>query len=161
MNPDVRSLILDIFTLLGGKIESRKKLHKIIYILTSNGLHISLNYTFGLYGPYSSELDSLLYTLVEDGIIKTERRDDGITVYHLTIPRRLAKTLDKPYTKLVQALANFAPWELEIISTILYFNPEADERECIDIVNNVKPEKFSPEAIRNAWNNYLKIIKSI
>ena len=161
MNPEMKPLLLDIFSILGGKIESRKKIHKIIYILISNGLTIDVNYTFGLYGPYSAELDSLLYALIEDGIIKTERRDDGITVYHLTIPRRLVKTLNESHIKLVQALANFAPWELEIISTILYFNPDADDTECIEIVDNVKPEKFSPEAIRNTWNNYLKIIKTL
>lgn len=161
MNPNIKQLILDIFTLLGGKIESRKKLHKIIYILISNGLPVSLKYTFGLYGPYSSELDSTLYMLIENGIIKTENRADGIITYKLTKPKSLVTKLDESYVKLVRALANFTPWQLEIISTILYFNSNADTEECMEIVCSVKPDKFSAEVIRNTWSTYLKIIKTI
>lgn len=161
MNPQSKDLLLDIFSILNGKIETRKKIHKIIYILMANGAPNLFNYTFGLYGPYSSDLDALLYTLIENGTIKREETNEGITIYSVEKLNLKPKILGKKHAKLVKLLGSMAPWELEIISTILYLDPNADDKECIEIVNNVKPEKFSPQTIKATWVAYKKIINEL
>lgn len=158
MNNIQLNLLVDIFKILGGKIESRKKIHKIIYILCRNIDKNIFTYTFGLYGPYSLDLDSLLYTLIQKGIIKTSRTEKGVTTYSIYKIPSTTKIISKEQELIIKKLGSMHPWELEIISTILYFNPNANEDEAINIVNNVKPGKFSNNQIKTVWNTYKTII---
>ncbi len=160
MIPTVRDILLEVFSILGGRIDSRKKIHKIIHILKVNGFNVPVNYTFGLYGPYSYELDAMLYMLLEDGIITKEQRPEGITIYSLS-KKVDVKALQGKYAKLVEELGSFAPWELEIISTVIYFNPSADINDCVSIVNSVKPNKFSEEDIKKTWLKYIELTSQI
>jgi uncharacterized protein YwgA len=55
----------------------KKTLQKIVYLLERKGVDLGLDYSIHYYGPYSSELDSSVYSLQMQGAIVIE--PDGMT----------------------------------------------------------------------------------
>jgi|GEM_PF-315507 uncharacterized protein YwgA len=111
-----------------GKVDGRKKLQKIVYILQSMGYPFPQRFGYLHYGPYSSGLAAEMDSLVSAGLVTEQKRDGGgyeSYVYELgadatNLLKELKKT-DEPIwathaVKFNKQDAN----SLEALSTVIY-----------------------------------------
>ncbi len=153
--------LLSVIYLLGEEVKSRKKLHKIVYLLRQRDRDlVDVEYTFGLYGPYSPELDYHLWELVDNGKVEIEETDGGWMIIKAISNVNLSSKMMK-YKEYIEKLNTFEPWELEIITTVYYFNPEATDEEATEIVRLLKPGKFAEGEVRRVWKKYKNIFEDI
>lgn len=66
-----------------GKVEGRKKLQKIIYLLKLNNIPFEMEYKYHHYGPYSAELQSEINYLVMHKLLK-ESSTGEMYIYEIT-----------------------------------------------------------------------------
>jgi len=140
------------------KIEGRKKLQKIIYILKEMGYPFYEEFDFHFYGPYSEQLTLEIEALKDLEIIKEEREDDSGWVkyiYRITENgKEWAKfcedeRLNNEY-KIIKILNDKSARELELIATIIYFK-ELSKNLIIEKINTLKADKnYSIDEIENA-----------
>jgi len=55
-----------------GKVDGRKRLQKIVYLLQQKGFPFAEDFEYGQFGPYSRELSSEIGVLVENDLIYEE-----------------------------------------------------------------------------------------
>ena len=110
------------------KIESRKKLQKLVYILQQMGNPFHQQFEYLHYGPYSSDLKREIDQLVEAGLIQEESTQAHIfSQYNYGPTANLSDLLrnfggeEKPsWAELATDLNRESPQTLEAISTILF-----------------------------------------
>lgn len=110
-----------------GKVEGRKKLQKIVYILKARGYDFPQHFGYLHYGPFSGEVAAEMDSLVSGDLIK-EQGDGQPYEAYVYEPEESARTLlenlkqtDKPeWKELADDLNKKGVSELEAISTILF-----------------------------------------
>lgn len=60
---------------MAGKIESRKRIQKTVFLLKAAGCPIEAEYRLHYYGPYSSDVAELLDEMTAMGILVEDRRE--------------------------------------------------------------------------------------
>ncbi len=130
--------IRDIIALAGGKITGRKKIQKMIYILEQivGVFDKPHQFRWNYYGVFSEELASELNLGEAFGVLKeNEQQEYGYRTYHIeaVYPDSNNPAYPKKDTLpigLIKYLNAKEPRELEIISSIIYFeNQGLNEHE--------------------------------
>jgi uncharacterized protein YwgA len=123
--------ILKLIGSSGDKVNGRKKLQKLFYIMKNLGFPVSLNFIYHRYGPYSPELSATISELNSLGLLKEDYKSQ---IYEYKITRtgkNFLKLLEK--NKLVEKYATpeklnnavkFISQQdsslLELVSTIMF-----------------------------------------
>ncbi|MGD9693280.1 MAG: YwgA family protein [Phycisphaerales bacterium] len=115
-------------------IDGRKKFQKLVHILQECGYPFREQFSFHLFGPYSSDLKREIDTLEGELLAETAEESNEITryVYHLT---EAAKTLlaqradaqSAAWKDLAQSLNARSALDLEAISTLLFLKKRGYE----------------------------------
>jgi len=79
MNVNVRHLLMMLFKASGGKVNSKTKIQKEIYLISIK-LGIDLKFKPHYYGPYSPEVEQGLDELIGAGFIGMTRKFFGIDI---------------------------------------------------------------------------------
>lgn len=139
----------DVFSLLSviescQKIEGRKKLQKLVYILKEGGGPFHYSYSFHLYGPFSADLKQDIDTLVKEGLVLEREVDCGeggkAFTYQINASNPASSEIQKRLPKLAEnlrrdaeALNKEAAAVLEAASTVVYLRRHqlqaGDERQ--------------------------------
>ena len=130
------------------RLRDRIKIQKIVYLLKSAGLVKNIEFNWYLYGPYSSELTTTIYKVIED-------------------PKRANsnKKFDLPEDKIVKFVDRIferskSPYELELLASLQYIKDKFDsygndphevKESIIDSLILMKP-KFSRKHIEESWD---------
>lgn len=135
-----------------GKLNSRKRLQKVVFLLQASGCPFNADYTLHHYGPYSQEAARLSDEMVQAGLLKEESQENQVGLqysYDLTEhAKERVKLLEAtpqgkemaeqlvPFEKEAKKLLKMDLKELEVASTMVYFRqqghdwPESVERTC-------------------------------
>jgi len=108
----------------GGKIETRKKLHKLVYLLQAAGEDFDQRYMYCHYGPFSATLAADLERGVEDDVFcETYDENAGFTIRLLeTVPiyGRGEAALSEKTRGLLDQFKDEDPQLLEVLGTIVF-----------------------------------------
>jgi len=109
-----------------GKIESKKKLHKLVYLLQQAGEDFDEDFIFYHFGVFSPTLAGDLEFAKNAGQIRIEEPQGNDWGYVIKLSDKLPGkpriSLSDSAKKLVQHLADREPQLLETLSTIVYLN---------------------------------------
>lgn len=117
--------IEELLLLTDKRIEGRKKLHKIVYLLQKAGETFDQEFRYYHYGVFSHSLAYDLDYAKENGIIR-ESYADGLG-YVIELPdvigdRKSARSRRDSTSQLTKTLAGMSPQLLEALSTIVYLH---------------------------------------
>lgn len=143
---------------IAGKIDGRKKLQKMVYILKNLGADFGEDFYFHYYGPYSDVLTMELEELKSMNIIKEDVKGHDsyfpTYTYEMNIDDIDVKGNLEDYRELIRELNRRNSRFLELVATIIYFKKEKDYKEE-DIINKVKVVKsdknYTDEEIKGAF----------
>jgi uncharacterized protein YwgA len=151
---------------IAGKVHARKRVQKIVFLLQAAGLDFGATFRLHHFGPYSTEVASLLDEMSRQGILEEERYANVVgwqSEYSLTddAKRSLAEFEETPKGRASAAqfreherqlcrLLDVADlWELELGATIAYFRKKhGDWRKAVDEAckfKNVRPDAAKTE----------------
>jgi uncharacterized protein YwgA len=117
-------------------IKGRKKLQKMVYLMSVAGAPFQYKYRYHHFGPYSEQLQAEINELVQKGYV-SEKNEDSAYVYTLTdkgkmLMERLEQeegyscTID---ARLTESLARQTSTFLEMVSTYAFLVQSGDEPE--------------------------------
>ena len=155
---------------MAGKLESRKRLQKMIYLLKAAGCPIDAEYGLHLYGPYSQDVACLVDDMVSAGILKEKvcgKRFDYVVRESIRPALKRyernktgqaeAKVLER-FADRINAWAKEDLWQLELASTVLFFHKQGFEwPQALDAACEFKNVLTDDEATKKA----LKLAKSV
>ena len=149
--------LVKLIEAVGGTINSKKKLHKMIYILQFAGEDFDQNYTFHHYGVFSPTLAKDLDIAYSDGFLAiTSSAPYG---FNINITDRTQDdffkniTIDKQMISLAEKLVKEEPRLLEALSTIIYLDENYYSRDSLKFkLEELKPDlsDFYDKAFRLA-----------
>lgn len=141
------------------KIDGRKKIQKIIYLINNRMSNAFSDYRFYLYGPYSDQLFYELQNLNDDKIITEISNTQS---YSYTITNKGKEFLDQLEAKMslediekfkiVKKLNDYSSEDLEIMASLYYISTEFNEisyDEMVEVLMERKPY-LDEERIREA-----------
>ena len=117
-----------------GKVDSRKRLQKAVYLLQSAGCPLKCDYILHYYGPYSFDVAALVNCLDGADIIEETPKGNRYEVHSIDKGKAALKRFEKtPKGKsLLSQIQQFVPlfeqlnaenlWVLELAATITYFH---------------------------------------
>ncbi len=109
-----------------GKIESKKKFHKLVYLLQEAGEDFDEDFTFYCFGVFSRSLANDLEFAQEIGRIVVEEPQGDNRVYVIKLKAETSinnsEVLSNEAKQLIRRLASLEPQLLETLSTIVYLN---------------------------------------
>jgi uncharacterized protein YwgA len=121
-----------------GRLRSRKRLQKVVYLLQSAGCPIRAEFMLHLYGPYTHDLSNLSEEMVTAGLLtETPEQFSSVTRFSYELTNRAVELIEKyendpERAKAVKSLGRYEPLAkellgedlkvLEIASTIAYFH---------------------------------------
>jgi uncharacterized protein YwgA len=109
-----------------GKIESKKKLHKLVYLLQQAGEDFDENFIFYYFGVFSPTLANDLEFAKKAGVITIEEPKGDAWAYTVKLINKELKQehgcLSNNSINLINKLVNREPQLLETLSTIVYLN---------------------------------------
>ena len=120
--------LVAMFAYVGGTIQGRKKLHKLIYLLQEMGEDFDQDYTFHNFGVFSPSLANDLDNGVSHHVFSEVEGIDGpgytirLEEKFLKHPEGFASLLQENSKKLLNELAEKQPQLLEALSTIVYLS---------------------------------------
>ena len=158
MNNDafLRKLLILLVLKENQRIDGRKKLQKIIYLVNSLGWNAIQDYRFHLYGPYSDDLLSEVENLEEMGLINVTKTSSpfGNPFYLHSLTQKgqnflesLIRQNDVPALidktrRLSTDLSNFSAELLEVMASLYFLSselPQGDINLWIDNLRELKP----------------------
>jgi uncharacterized protein YwgA len=110
----------------GGRIDGRKKLHKLTYLCQRAGTDIGQSYVFHMYGVYSPSLARDLEAAKEWNLIVEKEVDGPGGRYEISMGTAaqdeygVTEDYSRDGLALVHDLANETPAILEVLTTIAY-----------------------------------------
>lgn len=132
------------------KVEGRKKLQKVIYLLKLDNVPFEMEYKYHHYGPYSAELQSEINHLVMHGLIEESHKSE-MYIYEISekgneflksyremtpevfdIPDELLKTLLASGTNVLEMASTYA-----FLLEMGYKDKEAEEK-TIELKDHLK-----------------------
>lgn len=112
-----------------GKVSGRKRLQKLVYLLSATGARdFRQRFSLHYFGPFSRELASEVDFLVEADLVREQAPDgDGAFSYSVTDDQRM-KILElygqekAPWVRLAKELDAIETGKLEAMSTVSYLS---------------------------------------
>ncbi len=142
-----------------GEIKGRKKLQKMFYIIQSLGYDLDLDYSYHNYGPYSSQLQAELDSLLQEKLIDEEHvsnmyvykiRGEGKQLLRKLSENGLNGISPSVPVSIIERLKNSEAQFLELVSTIMYLRDLGFSDEELEIkASELKPHlmKYYPGAV--------------
>lgn len=135
----------------------KKKLQKLMYLISRKGVGLDLNYSIHYFGPYSSKLDSALHTLEHyDKIsIDTGGSTHIIKGGNVSIEGDLSQEDQQKVDVVLEKFSQKSAYELEAITTVDYvantmLKEQGTDEEIINKVEQIKGTKFPKEVLYEA-----------
>lgn len=141
------------------KIDGRKKIQKIIYLINNRMSNAFSDYRFYLYGPYSDQLFYELQNLNDDEVINEISNTQS---YSYMITNKGKEFLDLLESKMsvediekfeiVKRLNDYSSEDLEIMASLYYISREFNEISVDEMVEELMERKpyLDEEKIREA-----------
>lgn len=148
-----------------GEVQGRKRLQKIVHLLELSGLNVEAEYYLLHYGPFSDEVASVTEDLVYEGVLAEDVESIGAYrtfqyVYRVGEYAASNYSLDKMENDLVSRLGRYSTVDLEVASTIGYFEAKGRSREkAIEDTKLLKPSKTSNELVMKNAVEILRLVK--
>ena len=113
---DRLSKLSQLLTAVGGQVEGRKKLHKLVYLCQAAGIELGQDFIFHYYGVYSPTLAADVERGEKWEMLKESQKSETYVI-------AATETADPEDDFSVAAkLAGESPRVLEVLSTIVYLN---------------------------------------
>lgn len=112
--------IAQLIIVAGGTINSRKKIHKLVYLLQEHGVLFDQDFVYHHYGVYSHSLQGDLEMAQQFGLINESLDSSNISIYSSIISVELS--FDERSVNLIAALSRKIPQYLEALSTIVFLH---------------------------------------
>lgn len=129
------------------QIEGRKRLQKFVHLLKRGGIDIPARFKIHHYGPFSEDVATAADSLVFEGVLEEKVEPKGAYrtfQYVYSLPKSCPKS-EAPvgrFKKLIQELDQFTTIELEVASTIAFFEETGrTHQEAIEQTKFLKPNK--------------------
>lgn len=136
------------------KVEGRKRLQKIVHLLQEAGTDVKADFRLHHYGPFSDDVVTASELLVLFGELEEEQEPAGAYQtyqYLYRLPSSASHRVNTDLKRLIQALNKFSTSELEVASTIAFYESHgADHSTAIEKTQFMKPNKAIPPVIRKA-----------
>jgi uncharacterized protein YwgA len=154
----VYEAIKSVISLNGGTIKGKTRLQKTFFFLENKGASLNLDFDYHHYGPYSETLSATLDFSHGDGV-KIQERSTGSTMPSYDISLEDGNFEPKPVgclsiaevKSILNTLADFSSWELELAATVFYFkNSGMNLEESLEETKQRKTAKASTERLRKA-----------
>ncbi|MBC7852141.1 MAG: hypothetical protein IAF94_01795 [Pirellulaceae bacterium] len=151
------------FVSWAGRLQSRKRMQKVVFMLQAAGCPIPANYYLHHYGPYSDEVARLADEMVRNGLLtESEGEVMGNVTYSYRLPDLTSQQLQSleqteqgikwagelaPFEAKAKRLLGVEVRQLEYASTILFFKQQGNDwDQAVE-----KAEKFKKTtAVRDA-----------
>ncbi|MBD3383026.1 MAG: hypothetical protein GF404_12630 [candidate division Zixibacteria bacterium] len=138
-------------------IKSRKKFHKLVYLLQETGEDFDQNYIFHNYGVFSPTLASDLDNAVERDVLSVsiEEKDFKEYIYTKGTEKICGESIEIEKMDLIKKLIFEEPRFLEVLSTIVYLDRfHYKGKELISKLKELKPKHkpYYDNALRMAKN---------
>ena len=108
----------------GGRVDGRKKLHKLAYLCQREGTDLGQDFRFHMYGVYSPSLARDVGAAVAWELLREDRLEEGSYEIHLLQESQTvafeSSAADEAGFRTVQVLAGQSSPTLEVLSTIVY-----------------------------------------
>jgi len=111
--------------LLGGKIKTRKKVHKLIYLLQTEGEDFGQSFRFHNYGVFSPPLAYDLDLAKSQKRVSEQDGRDGFSIELLSTSKPIGQIADQfsdRIKELAQKMSLKKPQFLEALSTVVYLS---------------------------------------
>lgn len=126
-----------------NRINGRKKLQKLVYLIEASGTHLPFSYQYHHYGPYSSQLQQEISFMVQQDFL-TELKEDEAYIYEITRRgREFMDRIEEDYNfdidgDLVSALNEENSQLLEMVSTYAFllqsgYNSQSAKNKAIEL----------------------------
>jgi uncharacterized protein len=137
-----------------GKVEGRKRLQKMVHLLQVAGVNVPAEFRIHHYGPFSDELASVAGSMVLEGELEEEAEPVGpydTYQYLYSAPSSGRSRINSEMKALIQTLDRYSTVELEVASTIAFFEEQGhDRQEAIEQTKSIKPRKTTARVLRQA-----------
>lgn len=138
----------------------KKTVQKIVYLIEEKGINLGMGYGIHFYGPYSEDLDFVIYKMCADHYLKIDYTEHGHLISAAGEWEAEEKdVLSAETEKIVEEFARDTPSELELLATTLYVakSKRANGRDfIIKGVKKIKGSKYSEEKILKAMERLQK-----
>lgn len=122
--------------------ENRLKLQKLIYIMRSEGLRFNYNFTWYIYGPYSSELTRDGYSFVRSAHHNSSyyplNREESDTIHRITRARNILRESDSA----------------ELVASYLYLQDIYESDRIAEEQLMIRKPRFSRDHIRQVMREW-------
>lgn len=126
----------------------KKKLQKIVYLLEEKDIGSGFEYKIHMYGPYSADLDYVIYELKSEYNLKITYGKKG---HILECINKSEPICDAPeFKRVINFFGKKTPYQLELITTALFaqrYLKKSDDNDIANAVRKIKGSKFSLEKI--------------
>jgi uncharacterized protein YwgA len=153
-----------------GEIPDRLALQKTIYLLQKMGLDFGYRFKWYTLGPYSSDLANDMFEGISTSILCAN--DDGYSDFR-TCPKyiKLREKIPKQFSKETKELRNLTntlrkrlsdSLFLECMASLLFLSkdrwpPIDSENDAFRELEKLKPKKFDPSTMNEAWQSLLEL----
>lgn len=141
------------------KIDGRKKIQKIVYLINNKMSNAFGDYRFYLYGPYSDQLFYELRNLNDDEIINEINNTQSYSYVITTKGKEFLALLETKMNsediekfEIVKKLNDYSSEDLEIMASLYYISREFNEISYDDMVDELMERKpyLDEERIRES-----------
>lgn len=133
------------------RVEGKKRLQKLVYLLKNAGIDSGASFFLKDYGPFSREVENAADIMSIFGDLEETAETVGYNGYMATVyslPDAAQLEPDLKMSEVLSELERFRSVELEVASTILYFEGEGQDREtAVDSTRDMKPSKTTDRVL--------------
>jgi len=141
-------------TLPEHRVTGKKRLQKLVYLLSNTGISGPSDFHIRNFGPFSKEVERASTLLALFGDIEENEVETGYARY-LTTEYKLSDLsksdldiISEEQKSILLALDDFTTIELEVASTILFFEKEGcDHATAIERTALIKPTKVNTNTL--------------
>ena len=156
---DLGESLVDVVTLNDGKITTKIRLQKTMYLLQASGLLEEVEdpeFEYHYYGPYSAKLARAAEDMVATNVLTTDvyegYHSEPYTVYRSDrdTPASLSREVAERIRLALVIMMEESSLVLEVASTIRFLRDSGTDRDAVTEVKRLKPKKASAQRIRKA-----------
>ncbi|MCZ6496993.1 MAG: hypothetical protein O7D27_11225 [Alphaproteobacteria bacterium] len=162
----IQDVIVSIINALPEKkIEGKKRLQKLVYLVQYSDLETNATYKISHFGPFSRDVAKTIDLMVAVGLINEREEPSGIygtykTVYSLPSNIRTLKKLPEKQFVVASEINRYTTIELEVASTIAFFMRSGNRfKTAVEKTKNMKPSKAIPPVIQKA-EKIVEVVKN-
>jgi uncharacterized protein YwgA len=158
MTADREEIVTTVVAAAGGRLTSRIRLQKAMYLLDRLGLESGFDYEYYHYGPYSRQVENAAQDAEAFGLLKEytgRRKSDGApySIFEATAPineRALGQLQLKKVQELMKSFSATNVTVLELAATVDWLVNVEKRKDWDAEVRKRKGAKASPDRLQTA-----------